>query len=166
MNDDQSNQPYGDADRVEKRYQASVNTRNLLAQHVVLPLQVKFQIKDVCEIIVGASVLAIPVAYTEEVWKLGEHLPAANVVAVAVTSITIVALFVYFIYYQNNLRENFAQYSLRVVACYFITLLVVAVILAMFQKLPWQTDSAIALRRMILVGFPACFSATVVDSLK
>ena len=33
------------------------------------------------------------------------------------------------------------------------------------QKLPWASDPAIAVRRVILVGFPACFSATVVDSM-
>lgn len=166
MTDDQSDPPYGDNAKRDKRSEKSPDTRSLLTEDVVLPLRIKFQIKDVCEIVVGASVLAIPVAYTEEVWTLGEQLPLANVVMVAVTSITIVALFVYYFYYQNKLHENFAQYVLRVVACYGITLLVVAFILAMFQKLPWQSDPAIALRRVILVGFPACFSATVVDSLK
>ena len=130
-----------------------------------LPPMVKFRLADAVEIIVGASVLALPVAYTEEVWKLGEQLPWPNIIAVLGTSITIMALFVYFIFYREHWRGNVVEYFIRVVAGYTITLLVVAIILAMFQKLPWATDPAIAIRRVILVGFPACFSATVVDSM-
>ena len=125
-----------------------------------------FQFKDVCEIVVGASVLAIPMASTEEVWKLGEQLPWPNTVMVVLSSISIVALFVYYIYYQNQFRKNLPQFVTRVVVGYGVTLLVVALILAMFQKLPWLTDLPTAIRRIIIVGFPSCFSATVVDSLK
>ncbi len=154
------------SEQSEAEDQDSSQPQNLLTREFAMPLRIKFQLKDLCEIIVGASVLAIPVAYTEEVWRLGEQLPAANVAAVVVTSISICSLFVYYIYYQHKLAANFLQFLLRVVACYGVTLLVVASILAMFQKLPIDTDPAIAIRRIILVGFPACFSATVVDSLK
>ena len=41
---------------------------------VVMPLGVEFGLRDLAEIVVGATVLAIPVGYTEEVWLLGESL--------------------------------------------------------------------------------------------
>ena len=126
----------------------------------------KFRASDILEIIVGACVLAIPIACTEEVWRLGETLPTRNIVAVCVTSIVVVSLFVYFIFYKENLRGNTGQFLLRIFACYGVTLLVVLFILGMFQKLPWQSDPVIAIKRVILVGFPACFSATVLDALK
>jgi len=79
---------------------------------------IKFGWHDVAEILVGASVLAIPVAYTEEVWVLGEQLPWLNVWAVAASSIGFVALFVYFIYYKKKMERDKWQFLLRVTAGY------------------------------------------------
>ena len=118
------------------------------------------------EILVGASVLAIPVAYTEEVWVLGEQLPWLNVWAVAASSIGFVALFIYFIYYKKKMERDKWQFLLRVTAGYGLTLLIAAVILMMIQKCPWGSDPATAVKRVILVGYPASFSATVLDSLR
>ena len=86
--------------------------------------------------------------------------------AILGVSLSFVALFVYFIYYKGHLRGHTGQFLIRVFAGYTITLLVVVTILLMFEKFPWESDPATAFRRMIIVGFPACFSATVVDSLK
>jgi len=47
-----------------------------------------------------------------------------------------------------------------------VTLLVSAAVLMMLAKLPVLTDPIVAPKRVILVAFPASFSATVVDSLK
>ena len=135
-----------------------------LIQEVLSPLMLEFRLRDALEIIVGAMVLAIPVAYTEEVWVLAEELPVANTIAVLVTSISISALFVYFVFYKGHLRETLSQFFFRVFANYGLTLLVVTLLLAMFGKLPWLDDPTVAIRRILLVGFPACFSATVVDS--
>jgi uncharacterized membrane protein len=170
MNDRESNQ-HPEEEPSEKphsvrRVRETFDERGKLIREFFSPLMVDFRINDVLEIIVGASVLAIPVAYTEEVWVLGEQLPLANIIGVLMMSLTIVALFVYYIFYRGHLRGNVGQFLLRVFAGYGITLLVVVVILTMFQKLPWQTDPAIAIRRIILVAFPASFSATVIDSLR
>lgn len=135
-------------------------------QQVLSPLMVEFRFQDICEIVVGACVLAIPVAFTEEAWRLGEELPWPNVIAIAFISLITISLFVYVTYYRDHLRGYVPQFLMRVFACYIITLFVVATILIVFQKFPWQTDPATAIRRLILIGFPACFSATVVDSLK
>lgn len=135
-------------------------------ERVFTPLLGEFRFQDACEIIVGAATLAIPVAFTEEVWNLSSQLPWANVIGVLLVSITTVALFVYFIYYKGRLRKQFRKFLMRTFAGYAMTLVVVAVILLLFKKCPWQSDPATAIRRVILVGFPACYSATVVDSLR
>ena len=137
-----------------------------ILHQVLRPLMVEFRAQDVCEIAAGACVLAIPIAFTEEVWRLGEELPWANVIGIVIASIFTVALFVYFVFYKGHLRGNTLKFLSRTITSYLITVLVVVVILTLFQKCPWQSDPATAIRRVILVGFPACFSATVVDSLK
>ena len=126
----------------------------------------KFRWHDVAEILVGASVLAIPVAYTEEVWVLGEQLPWPNVWAVVASSVGFVALFVYFIYYKEKMERDKWHSLLCVMAGHGLTLLIAAVTLLMVQNCPWGSDPASALKRVIPVGYPASFSVIVLDSLR
>jgi uncharacterized membrane protein len=55
---------------------------------------------------------------------------------------------------------------MRLVMTYGVTLLVCAGILTLLDKFPLFSDTAVALKRLVLVAFPASFSATVVDSLR
>jgi uncharacterized membrane protein len=49
---------------------------------------------------------------------------------------------------------------------YVISLLVVAGFLTMIQKAPWEADLLLALKRTIIVAFPASMSATISDIIK
>jgi len=156
-----------------ERIQGELHTvRSLLDQsgnvvhRIVTPLMVELRWRDVVELIVGACVLAIPVAFTEEVWVLGEQLSTVNILEIVLASITFMSLFTYFIFYQHHFRGHEFEYLKRVAAAYFITFSVSALLLTMFGKCPWGTETLIAVKRAILVAFPACLSATVVDSLK
>lgn len=137
-----------------------------VVHRVVTPLMVEFRWRDVVQMIVGANVLAIPVAVTEEVWVLGEELPFANTVGIVLVSIMFLSLFTYFIFYQDHLRGHEFDYLKRVAAAYLITFSVSVILLTLFGKCPWGTETLIAVKRAVLVTFPACFSATIVDSLK
>jgi hypothetical protein len=77
-----------------------------------------------------------------------------------------VATFGYFLFYPGHLKGNELEFAKRVVAVYAITFLVSAMLLTLLQKCPWTTDPGTAFGRIVLVAFPGCFSATVVDSLK
>lgn len=133
---------------------------------VVQPLMVEMRIRDVAQLVVGACVLAIPVAFTEEVWVLGQQLPATNIVGITITSIVFLSIFAYFIFYQDHLRGHEWQFLLRVSTAYLVTFGVAALLLTLFDKCPWAADPTTALKRVVLVTFPASFSATVVDSLQ
>jgi uncharacterized membrane protein len=158
---------------VVERIQGELHTvRSLLDQsgsivyRVVTPLMVELRWRDVVQLIVGACVLGIPVAFTEEVWVLGEELPIVITIGVVLMSIIFLSLFAYFIFYQNHFRGHEFDYLKRVAAAYFITFSVSALLLTLFDKCPWGTEMLIAIKRAVLVTFPACFSATLVDSLK
>ncbi len=43
-------------------------------QSFEVPLRVELKLQDLMEIMVGASILAVPVAFTEEVWNMGDIL--------------------------------------------------------------------------------------------
>jgi hypothetical protein len=47
-----------------------------------------------------------------------------------------------------------------------VALIVVGVLLTVIEKCPWQTNYVLAIKRIIIVGFPASMSATIADVLK
>nr|AGF93383.1 conserved hypothetical protein, membrane [uncultured organism] len=122
--------------------------------------------RDLLQIIIGASILAIPVGMTEETWNLGAELPLTNVLILTILGIFAIAFFVYFNFYRNYLKDHLKDYILRVIAIYFVSLLVVGGFLIIIQKTPWLTDPLLALKRLLLITFPCSMSATVSDVIK
>jgi uncharacterized membrane protein len=137
-----------------------------ILNYTLSPLMVEFRPRDMMQIVVGASMLAVPVAFTEETWNLGAQLPLANVVALSGLSLLFIALFVYFNFYRFAFKGHVFEYCKRVVAVYLFSLLVVGLILTIIQKCPWETDRLLGLKRILIVAFPASMSAAVSDTLK
>ena len=127
---------------------------------------VELKPRDIMQIIVGASILAIPVGFTEETWNLGERLPLNNILALAIISMVFIALFVYFNFYRFQLKGYVFDYIRRVVAIYALSLIVVGILLTLIEKCPWGVDNILALKRMIIVAFPSSMSAAISDTLK
>lgn len=140
-------------------------TGNVL-NHLLRPLMVEFKVRDILQVIVGSSLLAIPMAFTAETWDLGVELPLRNVILLSALSIFFVALFVYFNFYRFYMQRNRMQYVVRVLATYLISFTIVALLLTILQKCPWGIDNILALKRIIIVAFPASMSATVSDVIK
>jgi len=138
-----------------------------LLHKIISPLMVEFYPRDLIQIIVGASILAIPVAFTEETWRLGETLPLNKVFGIMALSLFFISIFVYYNFYRKELmREHWDEFIKRVLFTYIISLLVVAIILTLIEKAPWSIDRMLAIKRMILVAFPASMSAAVADMIK
>jgi len=135
-------------------------------QQIVLPLMTEFRPRDLLQVIVGATILAIPISFTEEVWKLGSDLPLPNVVALSALGLLFISLFVYFNFYRFHFKENKIQFIKRVLYIYLFSHLVVALILTLIDKAPWQDDFLLALKRVMIVSFPASMSAAISDNLK
>lgn len=134
--------------------------------YAISPVMVEFRPRDLMQVVVGASLLAVPVAFTEETWKLGGALPLLNVMALSIMSIFFIAGFVYFNFYRGMLREHLIEYFKRIAGIYLFSLLVVGVLLTIIQKCPWQTDPLVAVKRTLIVAFPCSMSAAISDVLK
>lgn len=129
-------------------------------------LRVEFHWSDVMQIAVGALVLGIPVAYTEEVWNLGEALSGARIALIALVSILILAFFVKTLFYaQNLLKEYRSEFVKRVVVAYTVTLLIALLLLVLIGMGPFD-DPLLALKRAVLIAFPGSLAATAVDYIK
>jgi uncharacterized membrane protein len=137
-----------------------------IIHQMILPLMVEIYPRDIVQMVIGATLLAIPLAYTEETWKLGEQLPLINIVGIALLSIIFISTFIFYNYYRNHIQDHKIAFLKRVVFTYLIALLVVAAVLTLIQKAPWQIDNILAIKRIIIVAFPASLSATVVDVIK
>jgi uncharacterized membrane protein len=133
---------------------------------MISPLMVEFYPRDLMQIIVGSTILAIPVAFTEETWNLGESLPMANVLGILGLSVIFIGAFVYYNFYRSNFKEHKKEFIKRIISIYFVSLIVVGLLLTLIQRAPWNTDLVLALKRVIIVSFPASMSAAVADMIK
>ena len=135
-------------------------------QAAVTPFMVELRPRDVLQIIVGASILAIPVGLTEEVWVLGNELPILNVCILSIITLLFIALFVYFNFYRFYLKDHVWEYIKRVVVTYLLSLIIVGILLTIINKCPWGIDNMVAIKRIIIASFPASMSATLSDTFK
>jgi len=143
-----------------------VDSTGKVISHATRPFMVEVRARDVMQMIVGASILAIPVGFTEETWTLGAILPFRNVLTLSLVSILFIAAFVYFNFYRFHLKGYKWEFIKRVVGIYGVALIVVAVLLTIIDKCPWGIDNLVAMKRVIIVAFPASMSAAVSDLLK
>ena len=130
------------------------------------PLKTEFLAKDLLQVIIGASILAVPVGFSEKSWRLGGELPTSHIIALAVISVVFIGTFVYYNYYRGTLSEHWGEYIKRVLSTYIFSLLEVAGLLTIIEVAPWSTDLALTIKRMIIVAFPASMSAVVADTIK
>ena len=141
------------------------NAGRVLSQ-LAKPLQVELHGDDIAQLVAGACAIAIPIAFAEEVWTLGSSLSTGRILLVALTSVMALAFFVRSLFYPGkNLHEYRFDFVKRVIASYLTTLAVAMVLLILIDKGPLD-DLPLALRRAVLIAFPASFAATAVDYIK
>jgi uncharacterized membrane protein len=125
----------------------------------------KLDSRDIAEIIIGSLVLGFPVAVTEEIWNLSQDLSLGRTLIISLASLVFISVFVKTTYRHDLTFSSQKELAARVLTVYGLTLVVVAAVLFAIGKLPLVTETAVAVKRTILVAFPASFAATVVDSL-
>ncbi|AZG34666.1 MAG: DUF2391 family protein [Shewanella psychromarinicola] len=128
------------------------------------PGKTTFNAEDIGQIAVGAFALSVPIAFSEEAWRLSASLPTLNLVLVVVLSLAFITLFAYQSVFQANIVKRRGAFFLRVIAAYILTLLVVGIVLLALNKLPLWDDPILALKRIILIAMPASMGAIIVDS--
>ncbi|KXX67634.1 DUF2391 family protein [Flammeovirga sp. SJP92] len=128
-----------------------------------IPLKVEFRINDLLEIIVGASILAVPTAFTEEVWTMGDELPWLNTFLLSVISIVFIAGFVYYSSYKMRLKLFKKEFVIRILSTFILSVMIVGILLTVVNKCPWFLDFNLALKRTLIGAFPASLSATLTD---
>lgn len=137
-----------------------------IVSYTLKPLMLEFRFRDIMQVAIGSALLAIPVSLTEEAWVLGETLPLLNVSLIALLSIILISIFVYLNFYKGNINGFRLELIKRVIGTYFISSIIVALILTIIMKCPWEKDWILALKRVVIVTFPAAMSGTLSDTIK
>ena len=128
------------------------------------PAEPRFNRRDVAEVAIGACIMAFPIAATEEVWNLGADLALWRVLLFALASVSFLAAFIYVLHDHADFPLTQKTFLRRVTGTYGITVLISALLLLGVDQFDLLQDPLIALKRTILVAFPASFAATAVDS--
>lgn len=126
--------------------------------------RLSFNLEDASQIITGAFALAVPISFTEEAWKLGESLPALNLMLVFLLSVSFLSFYAYESVFQANIKFRVSVLVIRVLIAYLLTGIVVSLVLISLNKFPLLSEPLIALRRLIIITMPASMGAIVVDS--
>ena len=85
------------------------------------------RLKDLAQIIIGAGTLALPVAMSTDTWEIAKGLSPGDIVAIACTSVLLIAGFVYAAYFRGHLREHWQHFLWRVLSIYGLTVIVSSV---------------------------------------
>lgn len=127
-----------------------------------------FKLKDFLQVLVGASILSVPVGFTEETWRLGESLPFANIIGLCILSLIFISLFTYYKYHHGKPRtpEHTSEFIKRVAFTYISAFIIVSLILVLIERAPWSIDPILALKRTVIVSFPASLSAAIADTFE
>lgn len=123
----------------------------------------KMNLEDISQVIIGASILSTPIAFTEEAWKLGETLPTFNIILLIVLSLLFIGMYIYHGIYEGYVRIRIKVFFIRILLIYILTLLVVTLILGALHRYPFIADPLLSLKRSIVIAFPASMGAVVVD---
>lgn len=127
-----------------------------------------FSLRDLLQVMIGATILAVPVGLTEETWGLGNNLPIINTVLIIALSIFFITSFTYYHYHHKRLLENGHPYIFlkRVFFTYVLSFLIVGVILTLIQVAPWTSEFMVAFKRVAIVTLPASMSAAIADRIR
>jgi uncharacterized membrane protein len=133
---------------------------------IINPLMTELKPRDILQIFVGAFLVASPLAFTEEIWQLSISLKKINAFALGAISFITSALFIYFNTYRYKIKGNVIEYIKRVFATYLISLSSIILILSLIDKFPVFETPYIAIKRVLIIGFPTVFAAVISDNLK
>jgi uncharacterized membrane protein len=121
--------------------------------------------EDIVQVIVGSSALTVPIAFSEESWRLSETLPILNVVVLIILSLLFISLYSVQGIFQGQIKHRISHFVLRIIIDYGIALIIVFIVLFALDKMPILDNPIIALKRIIILGFPASMGGVIVDGL-
>lgn len=119
--------------------------------------------EDIIQVIIGSAALTVPIAFSEESWKLSETLPILNIIVLIFLSLLFISLYSIQGIFQGQIKHRLSHYAFRIVIDYGVSLFVVFIVLFALNRMPIFDDTMIAIKRIIILAFPASMGGVIVD---
>ena len=128
----------------------------------------KFEIDDLAQQIVGATILSAPFVVTEEVWMLATNMQIWQIIAILLLTITFDILLFFYTKYQKIKQQRIGNFiPLRIISLLTVTYLVSTIMLFIFGVIGGQVASGYAsVKLVILVGLFANIGAGTADLIR
>lgn len=123
-----------------------------------------FNFEDVIQVIVGASALSVPIAFSEESWNLSRTLPMENIIILVLLSLIFINLYSFQVIFQADIKYRVGTFFCRTLFDYSLTILVVFIVLYALNRMPLIAEPVVSIKRILILSFPASMGAVVVDS--
>jgi uncharacterized membrane protein len=123
-----------------------------------------FKLKDIMQVIAGATVFTIQVALAAEAQSIATGMHWASVLSLAALTVTFVGVFTYFHYHHHRTIKYWGLMLKRTAWTYVISCLTVLTILAIIGEVDIFNVLA-SINLIVLVALPASVSAVIADSL-
>ncbi|PXX95670.1 DUF2391 domain-containing protein [Marinifilum breve] len=120
-------------------------------------------LEDIIQVIVGSSALTIPVAFSEESWRLSETLPTLNLIVIVILSLLFINIYSFQGIFQGHIKHRLQHFLFRTLIDYGVTFIVVFIILFALNRMPILEEPLIAIKRIIILSFPASMGGVIVD---
>ena len=99
-----------------------------------------FFIHDLVQVIIGATILAIPVGFTQEVWEFSIDLPIINIVGIFIVSVIFISIFTYYHYHNISVKKNWKLFIKRVSLTYVFSFITVCILLILIGGASLYSD--------------------------
>lgn len=120
-------------------------------------------LEDIIQVAIGSAALTIPVAFSEESWRLSETLPTLNLIVIILLSLFFINIYSFQGIFQGQVKHRLSHFVLRTIIDYMVTFLVVLIILFALNRMPIFEEPLIAFKRIIILSFPASMGGVIVD---
>lgn len=125
-----------------------------------------FFLHDLVQVIIGATILAIPVSFTQEVWEFSIKLPIINIIGIFMVSLIFISIFTYYHYHNISVKKHWGVFIKRASLTYVFSFITVCILLILIGKASLFNEVIVSLKRAVIVSLPASMSASIADTIK
>ena len=141
--------------------------REIVSKVATSVLPESFAFKDIAQQIVGATIVAVPFAVSEEVWGLSKNLDHIHVITVISITIVFDILIFYYARYKTMEEKRFWLFPKRIISLLIVTYGASALILTAFGVIGEKIQDPIwAVKLVVMIGLFANIGASTADLIK
>ena len=122
----------------------------------------KFNLEDFVQIVLGSTLLSVPLALTDEVFYLSQKIPALKVLCITVTALLVNSLYIYYGVFEAKVKNKLLLIKRNIINI-IITISTVLFVVFIFDLNSEFVSVQNYISFIAILSFPAFFGGVVVD---